>query len=174
MLHQDDGRRFGMPEGTLKLTRVPSVKVGMLIRRKPAEVFRAIVDPAITSKIWYTKSSGTMIPGARLTWEWEMYGVSSQVWVKEVEENSRVLFTWSGYTPDNPTTVEFRFIPMPDDTTYVQVTESGFTGTGDELVGYVTDSTGGFTFLVSSLKALLEHDMVLGLVPDAHPAGLDA
>lgn len=161
-----------MPAGTLELTKVPSVKVGMLIRRKPAEVFRAIVDPAITTKIWYTKSSGKMTPGAELLWEWEMYGVSSQVRVGEVEENSQVRFTWSGYTPDHPTTVEFRFTPMPDATTYVQVTETGFTGSGDLLVRYVADSTGGFTFLVSALKALLEHGIVLALVPDAHPPGL--
>ena len=160
-----------MTTGTLELTKVPSVKVGMRIHRKPAEVFQAIVDPVITSTIWYTKSSGKMTPGAELLWEWEMYGVSSRVCVKEVDENSRVRFSWSGYTPDNPTTVEFRFLPMPDDTTYVQVTETGFTGTGDELVRYVADSTGGFTFLVSALKALLEHDVVLGLVADAHPAG---
>jgi hypothetical protein len=112
-----------MPEGTLELTKVPSVKVGMLIRRSPPRSSRP-----------------------------------------------RVRFTWSAYTPDNPTTVEFRFIPMPDDATYVQVTESGFTGTGDELAGYVTDSTGGFTFLISSLKALLEHDMVLGATDRACPS----
>jgi uncharacterized protein YndB with AHSA1/START domain len=163
---------IGMPAGTLELTRVPSVKVGMLIRREPAEVFQAIVDPDITTKIWYTKSSGKMTPGAELLWEWEMYGASSRVRVEEVEEDSRVRFTWSGYTPDHPTTVEFRFVPMPDATTYVQVTETGFTGRGDLLVRYIADSTGGFTFLVSALKALLEHDIVLALVPDAHPAGL--
>jgi uncharacterized protein YndB with AHSA1/START domain len=168
------GLMNSMTTGTLELTKVPSVKVGMRIRRKPAEVFQAIVDPVITSTIWYTKSSGKMTPGAELLWEWEMYGVSSHVCVEDVEENSRVRFSWSGYTPDNPTTVEFRFLPMPDDTTYVQVTETGFTGTGDELVRYVTDSTGGFTFLVSALKALLEHNVVLGLVPDAHPEGLEA
>ena len=162
-----------MTTGTLELTTVPSVKVGMRIRRKPAEVFQAIVDPGITSTIWYTKSSGKMTPGAELLWEWEMYGVSSHVSVQDVAENSRVRFSWSGYTPDNPTTVDFRFLPMPDDTTYVQVTETGFTGTGDELVRYVADSTGGFTFLVSAIKALLEHNVVLRLVADAHPAGPD-
>jgi hypothetical protein len=103
-----------------------------------------------------------------------MYEVSSRVSVEEVEENSWVVFTWSGYTPNNPTTVEFRFIRMRHDTTYVQVTESGFTGTGDQLVRYVADSTSGFTFLVSALKALLEHDIALALVLDAHPADLDA
>ena len=163
-----------MPEGTLELTKVPSVKVGMRIRRTPDDVFQAIVDPDITSKIWYTKSSGKMIPGAQLVWEWEMYGVSSRVSVREIEENSRVVFTWSGYTPENPTTVEFRFIPMASDTTYVEVSESGFTGTGDELVRYVADSTSGFTFVLSALKALLEHNVALGLVLDAHPADLEA
>ena len=34
------------------------------------------------------------------------------------------------------------------------------------------DSTQGFTFLLSSLKAFLEHDVVLRVVLDAHPAGL--
>ncbi|MEO3876223.1 SRPBCC family protein [Nonomuraea sp. B12E4] len=158
-----------MPTGKLEISAVPEAKAGMLIRRRPAEVFQAIVDPEITTKIWYTKSSGNMTPGAELLWEWEMYGASSRVVVKEVEENSRILFTWSGYTPDNPTTVEFRFISASGGTTYVQVTESGFTGSGDEVVQYAIDSTGGFTFLISGLKALLEHDLPLGLIGDAHP-----
>ena len=34
------------------------------------------------------------------------------------------------------------------------------------------DSTVGFTFLLSSLKAFLEHDVELRVVLDAHPAGL--
>jgi len=163
-----------MSAGTLELTTIPSVKVGMLVRRPAREVFQAVADPDVTSKIWYTRSSGKMTPGAELTWEWEMYGASVHASVEEVDENSRIRFTWGNYTPDAPTTVEFRFIPMPGDTTYVQITETGFTGTGDELVHYVADSTGGFTFLVSALKALLEHDVVLGLVADADPRGLPA
>ena len=54
----------------------------------------------------------------------------------------------------------------------VQVTETGFTGSGDELVRFVADSTGGFTFLMSALKALIQHDVILTLVLDAHPKGL--
>jgi uncharacterized protein YndB with AHSA1/START domain len=159
-----------MSAARLELTAVPSVNVGMLIRREPAAVFEAIVNPEITSKIWYTKSSGTMLPGARLRWEWEMYAASSDIVVKEVEDNRRVSFSWSGYSPDNPTTVEFRFTPRAGGT-YVQVTESGLTGTGDELARHAADSTEGFAFVVSALKALLEHGIALGLVADAHPAG---
>src|SRR5260370_34460026 len=101
-----------MPEGTLELTKVPSVKVGMRIRRTPDDVFQAIVDPDITSKIWYTEGSGKMIPGAQLVWEREMYGVSSRLSVRDIDENSRVIFSWSVYTPDNPTTVQVHVIPM--------------------------------------------------------------
>jgi len=36
---------------SLELTSVPSVKVGMLIRRPPAEAFQAIVDPAVTIRL---------------------------------------------------------------------------------------------------------------------------
>jgi uncharacterized protein YndB with AHSA1/START domain len=161
-----------MPIENLRLTSVPSVKVGMLIRRPPADVFQAIVDPAVTTKIWFTKSTGSMTPGAELLWEWNMYEVSSQISVELVEQDSRVRFRWSGYVPDRPTTVEFRLIPWKEGT-YTEVTETGFTGTGDQLVRYVTDSTSGFTFLVSSLKALLEFDVVLGVVADAHPNGLE-
>src|ERR1700680_772652 len=45
----------------------------------PQHVFQALVDPAITSKLCFTKSTGTVVEGAELTWTWEMYGVSSTV-----------------------------------------------------------------------------------------------
>lgn len=78
----------------------------------------------------------------------------------------------SGYDPQHPTEVEFRFVPWEGDT-YVLVTETGFSGDGDTLVQRVIDSTTGFTFLLSSLKAFLEHDVVLRVVVDAHPAGIE-
>jgi uncharacterized protein YndB with AHSA1/START domain len=58
-----------MSVDALHLTHIPTVNVGMLIRRPPDEVFQAFVDPAITTKFWFTKSSGTMTPGAVLQWD---------------------------------------------------------------------------------------------------------
>lgn len=156
----------------LKLTHIPSVEVGMLIRRPPAEVFQAFVDPAITTRFWFTKSSGKVVPGASIQWDWEMFGVSAKVFVKEVEDSSRILIEWGD--GDESTTVEFRFIPWRDDATYVQVTETGLSGDGDELVSYVAGSTGGFYQVLCALKALLEHDVVLTVVLDhTPPSGLD-
>jgi len=38
----------------------PIVKAQMLIRRPVSEVFQAFVDPAVTTKFWFTKSSGPL------------------------------------------------------------------------------------------------------------------
>jgi uncharacterized protein YndB with AHSA1/START domain len=109
---------------TLQLTEVPAVKAGMRIRRPPSEVFRAFVDPAVTTRFWFTKSSRRLVPGANVRWDWEMYGVSAEVPVKEIEENRRILIEWGD--EHESTTVELRLIPWDDDT-YVQVTETGCT-----------------------------------------------
>jgi uncharacterized protein YndB with AHSA1/START domain len=158
----------------MHLTRAPAVKVGLLMRKPPADTFAAIADPAITTRFWYTKSTGPMTEGAELTWEWEMYGASSRIRVQEVEQDRRIRFSWSGYDPEHPTIVEFRFIPWQDDTTYLRVTETGFSGDGDAMAGRLADSTAGFSFLLASLKAFLEHGIELGVVADAHPVGLEA
>jgi uncharacterized protein YndB with AHSA1/START domain len=153
----------------LQLTEIPTVKAGMLVRRPPAEVFEALVDPAVTTRFWFTKSSGKVVPGADLRWEWEMYDASADVAVKEVDENRRILFDWG--EGDEFTTVDFRFTPKGDDT-YVEVTETGLRGTGDELAARAAASTGGFTIALCALKALLEHGIVLTVVRDRFPEGL--
>ncbi|GIH17283.1 SRPBCC family protein [Rugosimonospora africana] len=154
----------------LTLTGTPTVAADMLIRRPVAEVFRAFADPAVTTRFWFTKSSGELGPGARVRWDWEMYGVSTTVSVKEFERDRRIVFEWN---EDSPTTVEFRFVPWEDDTTFVQVTEVGVGGDGDTAVAYVTGSTAGFTKVLCAAKALLEHDVVLTVVLDHRPPGLE-
>lgn len=154
------------------LTEVPVVETGMLIRRPVSEVFEAFVDPEITTRFWFTRSSGRLEAGERVQWDWEMYGVSVPVDVRTVEPNSRIVIEWPG--PEGPTTVEFEFGPRGDGTTYVSITHTGFTGDGDELVEQATDSTQGFALVLAGLKALLEHDVRLNLVADRAPGNVEA
>jgi uncharacterized protein YndB with AHSA1/START domain len=144
----------------------PVAKTGMLIRRPVSEVFEAFVDPAITTRFWFTKSSGRLETGKRIQWDWEMYGVSAQVVVKAIETDRRILIEWSG---ESTTTVEWLFTPRADDTTFVSITNSGFNGDRDEVVSQALDSVGGFSLVLAGLKALLEHNVILNLVPDRHP-----
>ena len=154
----------------LELTQVPVAKTGMLIRKPVAEVFEAFVNPDITTKFWFTKGSGRLEAGKPVQWEWEMYGISIPVTAKVIERNQRIVIEWPGY--GGLTTVEWRFEPQADGTTFVRVTEAGFTGDGDELVKQVTDSTQGFSLVLAGLKAFLEHDVRLNLVADRFPKGI--
>ena len=155
---------------TLQLSKDPTVHVGMLIRRPAAEVFQAIVDPAITTKFWFTKSSGRLEPDASVRWEWEMYDVADTVEVRRFEADRLVEFEW-GSDGEPRTTVSFELTPLADGT-YVTVTQTGFTGDGDAIVSTVAASTGGFAFVLSAMKAWLEHGIVLRLVLDHMPKDL--
>jgi uncharacterized protein YndB with AHSA1/START domain len=153
----------------LRLKHIPVAKTGMLIRKPVANVYEAFIDPDITTKFWFTKASGRLEVGRPVKWEWEMYDASTQVTAKIIEPNKRIVIEWDGYS--GRTTVEWKFAPQPDDATFVSITESGWTGDADELVKYVTDSTGGFTWTLAGLKALLEHNIRLNLVADRFPKG---
>ena len=155
----------------LQLTHVPMTKTGMLIRRPVADVFEAFINPDITTKFWFTKSSGRLEVGKQVQWDWEMYDVSIPVTAKIIEPNKRILIEWPGYS--SPTAVEWMFAPQEDGTTFVSITEAGFTGDGDELVKQVTDSTQGFTLVLAGLKAFLEHHLQLNLVGDRFPKGIE-
>lgn len=154
----------------LCLAQPPVAKTAMLIRRPVADVFEAFVDPAVTTRFWFTKSSGKLATGARVRWDWEMYGIGTNLRVLAVEPDRRLLIEWD--TDEAPTTVEWRFTPRPDGTTFVEITNAGFRGGGDEVVAQALDSTGGFTLVLAGAKALLEHDIRLNLVGDRFPAGL--
>jgi uncharacterized protein YndB with AHSA1/START domain len=149
----------------MTLENAPSVKVQMLIRKPVAEVFAAFVDPAITTKFWFTKSSGRLEPGQTIRWEWEMYGVSTQVRVQAIEPNQRILIEWD----EPPCSVEWLFTPHTEDTTLVSIANWGVHGDDDQVVAQAIDSQGGFSFVLAGLKALLEHNVVLNLVADHHP-----
>lgn len=155
---------------TMGLTRPPVAKAEMLIHKTPDQVFEAFVDPAITSKFWFSKGSGKLEPGKQLRWDWQMYDFSVQVDVKVVERARRIVITWSAYGA--PTTIEWLFSSHGNDATFVTITNNGFVGDGDSVVEQAISSTEGFSFVLAGAKALLEHGVLLNLVPDRHPKGL--
>lgn len=150
--------------------QAPVAKAQMLIRKPVAQVFEALVDPAITSRFWFSKGSGRLEAGKQVRWNWEMYGADAKVDVKAIEKNKRILIEWGG--PDNPTSVEWTFEPSGEDRTFVTVKNWGFSGDAEKIVAAAIDSTGGFSFLLAGLKAFLEHGIELNLVADHAPAAL--
>ena len=154
----------------MEIQDVPVAKTEMLIRKPVSEVFEAFVNPAITSKFWFTKGSGRLEAGKQIRWDWEMYDVSVDVNVKAIEKDKRILIEW-GAKGGPPTKVEWVFSSRPNRTTLVSVTNTGFSGDGDEVVKQALDSTGGFTLVLAGLKAFLEHNIALNLIADRFPDG---
>lgn len=138
-----------------------------MIRKPVEEVFDAFINPEVTTRFWFTKSSGRLETGSHVKWEWEMYGASDEVYVQDIVPNERILIQSS-----DGTDVEWSFSSQSNQETFVTITHSGLTGTHDEVVAQAIDSMGGYTMVLCGLKALLEFGVQLNLVadkaPDAH------
>jgi uncharacterized protein YndB with AHSA1/START domain len=149
------------------LNNIPVVKSEMLIRKPVEEVFEAFINPEITTKFWFTKSSGRLEPGKHIRWDWEMYGVWDDILIKDIEQNRRILIESS-----DATEIEWVFTPRTDNETFVTIKQSGYKGSGDDIVNQAIDSMDGYTMVLCGVKAFLEHNVVLNLVadkaPDAH------
>ena len=146
----------------------PVAAAGMLIRRPVDIVFEAFVDPAVTARFWFSRGSGRLAPGATARWDWEMYGAGSDVRVKAIEPNARILIDWD----DPPTEVEWRFAPRGPDRTWVTVENRGFHGDPQAQVAAALDSTGGFALVLAGAKIWLEHGIEPEFVLDRHPDAL--
>jgi uncharacterized protein YndB with AHSA1/START domain len=143
----------------------PAVETQMLIRKPVSMVFQAFIDPKITTNFWFTKSSGPLEAGKTVIWEWEMYGYSATVLVKNITPNKKIVMEWG----DPATVVEFEFTALTGETTYVVIKNFGFKETGDELIHAINDNAGGFTTALDGLKAYLEHNIKLNLIADKFP-----
>lgn len=144
------------------LINAPVAKAEMLIRKPGSEVYEAFIDPTITTQFWFTKGSGRLEAGKSVRWDWEMYGASASVEVIELEPNQRIVIDWGTF-------VEFSFTPQSETETFVTITDTGFQGDADEIVGQAIGSTEGFTIVLCGLKAWLEHGIRLNLVADKAP-----
>jgi uncharacterized protein YndB with AHSA1/START domain len=136
-------------------------------------VFGALVDPAVTTRFWLTRSTGKLAAGGRVRWDWEMLGRFDDVNVRAVEENDRAVVRWPAYGGGTRTTVEWRFAPRPDDTTFVAVTDTGIPGDQDAIARQAIGAIGGFTLVLAGMKAWLEHGIELNLIRDRPPDGAD-
>ena len=151
-----------------KMTKepLPFAKAAMLIRKPVAEVFDAFVNPEITTKIWFTKSSGKLQSGDSFSWTWEMFNHTVQILVKSIIPNESIQIQWG---ENKDALVHWDFKSIDETRTFVTITNTGFIGTSEELIAQIRDATEGFTLVLANLKALLEYGILLDLVADRYP-----
>jgi uncharacterized protein YndB with AHSA1/START domain len=139
-----------------------TARAAMLIRKPVAEVYEAFVDPAVTSRFWFTDGSARLDAGQPVTWAWAMLGATAEVTVTALEPNRRIAIRWG--EGEDTTPVEWTFTDRGDQGTFVEIENAGL-ATLDELVA----GTEGFTLVLANCKAELEHSLQLGLVADRFP-----
>ena len=141
------------------------IVVQMLIWRPVSEVFRAFIDPSITTNFWFSKSSGLMEAGKTITWEWEMYNSSALVTVEEIIENELIKIDWGDPIPK----VDIEFKVYGDNATLVIIKNYNEKLIVGDLTHDIIDSTSNFTSVLDGLKAYLEHNIKLNLIVDKFP-----
>lgn len=141
------------------------VQAQMLIRKPINEVFEAFINPEITTNFWFTKSSGKLVEGETILWEWEMYDAKSEVKVHQIIPNQHIKTTWGLFSNN----VDYEFKEM-EKGTLVIIKSFGYSETGDELLSVINDNTGGFTTVLDGCKAYLEHGINLRLIEDKFPS----
>ena len=146
-------------------------KAEMLIRKPIEPVFQAFINPEITTKFWFTKSSGKLEEGKEIQWTWEMYNHSISVRTKTIEPNKKIVIEWGN--DDEISTVEWTFKNLGEAGTFVSILNSGFQGDTEMLISQIRDSTEGFTLVLAGLKAYLEHNIALNLISDRFPKELN-
>lgn len=154
--------------------KTPEVDAKMLIRKPLNDVFEAMVNPNITSKFWFTKSSGVIEPGKTLEWEWGQFGVKDTVNILDVKLNEYISLEWK--VGDLTTFVEMIFESHSDTSTLVHVTESGFWKNSpakddalEEKIYLMLGQNGGWNLVLANMKAWLEYGIALNLIADHNP-----
>ncbi|WP_069301082.1 SRPBCC family protein [Neptunicoccus sediminis] len=143
----------------------------MLIRRPVDEVFEAFVNPDQMTKFWFPKSSGRLEEGATVEWQVGTSDDDPKIDVKVVnfEKDARLDIQWTA--GEKSTRVEWKFTPQSDGTTFLEIVESGFEGSLEEVAAKAVDSTGGFNQVIVAAKAMLEHGVKINVVKDHAPNG---
>ena len=150
-----------MNEKTMKAT------ARTIIRRAPAEVFAAIVDADKMSKFWFTRTDDGLREGETSRWALGSAAdaFSFDILVKELREPEKIVIEWEG--PDGSTTlVTWLFEETGQGDTILTIEETGFSGSRNDVVERVVDSTGGFNQVIIAMKAFVEHGVAVNVVAD--------
>lgn len=147
-------------------------KAQTMIRAPAGSVFEAFVDPAVTTRFWFSKSSGPLKAGETVRWDWEMYGSGDDIHVRDLQADRSIVFDWGG--EGNLSRVVMTFTRLDDGSTFVEATNSGFQGDAESVVAQALDSNGGFTTVLCAAKVWLEHGINARLIEDKFPQALKA
>lgn len=123
---------------------------------KPVDVvFEAIVNPEKMGGYWFSSGTSRVEQGKKITWKYDEYNAEGDIFVLNVEENKEIVFYWGGQ--DQETTVTLVFNAVDEESTILEVIESGFKADDPDVVAKMMGQKEGWVYMLSCLKAYLEN-----------------
>jgi uncharacterized protein YndB with AHSA1/START domain len=138
----------------------PIASSELLIRAPADMVYSSFVEPARLTQFWLAKASAPLTVGKPVDWQFMVPGAADVVEAKTLEPGQRIVVA-----SKDGTTISWHFAAHAEGTV-VTVSQTGFTGTGDEVIASALEATQGFTFVLCALKLLLEHGQPMDIVSD--------
>lgn len=137
-----------------------------LVHALPGKVFEAFVDPEMMRQFWFQRKDKGLKTNESVTFylsEQEgAFGFSVQV--LDLVPDSLIHIKWGD--DDGWTEVRWLIEQNPSGGTVLTIEESGFTGSSEEIMDRVIDSTKGFNQVIIAAKALIEHGVAINVVSD--------
>lgn len=147
------------------------INTRMAISASAEEIFEAFVDPEKIGKFWFSKSSERWEKGKRIALSYEEFDATVQIQIVAIRKNSRIMLTWGPTSDERAVTIQ---ITEQDQTScVVEVKEVGFqeyerlltdpmlaevrTYEYEEIINNLMGGKGGWTFVLTCLKAYLEN-----------------
>lgn len=125
--------------------------------QKPAkELFEAIVDPVKIGNFWFSSSSDRWEKGKEVTLKYNEYNAEGKIHIIDIAENERIVFSW-GAEHDDGTIVAMTLKKLDDQSTIIEVVESGLNENDPDIVNKMTGQKEGWVYMLCCLKAYLEH-----------------
>ena len=138
----------------------PKFQVQLKIRKPVVEVFNAVGRPEKLAGYFIQTASGPLAEGATVKWKFAEVPEAFDVVVRHVVKDQRIVFEWPSETGGYNTKVEMAFKPLDDETTMVQISESGWR---EDPAGIKASygNAGGWMHMMCSMKAYLEYGINL-------------
>jgi uncharacterized protein YndB with AHSA1/START domain len=137
----------------------PRYEVQLKIRKPAAEVFDAVVRPEKLSSYFVQAASAPLTQGATVKWRFAEFPGEHDVHVLRVVKNEQIVFEWQAGV-GHQIEVRVAFHALDAENTMVQISESGWRDTPEEIKGS-HGNAGGWMHMMCSLKALLEYGINL-------------
>lgn len=135
------------------------IKAAIQIQKPSTEVFQAIVDPEKMCNYFIGKSTGHLIEGTNVTWEFPEFEGEVLIEVTKVIPGELVSFNWEG-AKGKKLLVKISLRELEDRSTVVSVTEGKMEGDKAGIEWYGGNTEGWANFL-ACMKAYLEYGINL-------------